>query len=95
MRKAFRVDGRHHFVIDLKPQSDGTIKIVAPIAPADPYGKGAAVHHLYDSGEICVAAGKEPRTFDKAEAIAKYWAERYSAYVDTGTFADTGAKVRV
>lgn len=95
MRKAFRVDGRHDFVFDLEPQANGTIKVLAPICPPDPYGKSAATHHRYDSGEICVASGKEPRTYGKAEAIARYWAEKYSAYVTTGTFADTGAKVRV
>jgi hypothetical protein len=95
MRKALRVDGAHEFVIDLIPQTDGTIKIFAPIAPPDPHGKGVTSHHRYSSGEVCVAAGKEPRTFDKAEAIARYWAQRYSAYVATGAFADTGAKVRV
>jgi hypothetical protein len=95
MRKAFRVDGRHEFVIDLVPQPDGTIKVLAPIAPPDPRGKGAGAHHRYPTGEVCVAAGRAPRTFDRAEAIARYWAERYSAYLATGTFADTGATVRV
>ena len=38
MRKAFRVDKMHDFVIDLKKQPDGTIKIYAPIAPPDPRG---------------------------------------------------------
>lgn len=95
MRKAYRVDGLYDFVIDLKPQPDGTIKIFAPIAPPDPHGKGADTHHRYASGEVCVASGKEPRTYDTAEAIAKYWAERYAAYLTTGTFDDTGARVRV
>jgi hypothetical protein len=95
MRKAFRVDGGHDFVIDLVPQSNGTIKVFAPIAPPDPHGKGVGTHHRYSSGEICIVAGKEPRTFDKAEAFARYWAQRYAAYLTTGTFADTGAKVRV
>ena len=97
MRKAFRVDRKHDFVIDLNKQPDGTIKIYAPIAPPDPHGKGASAHHRYANGEICVGVGKEPRTYSKAEAIARYWAERYSAYVSsrTGTFSDTGAKVNV
>ena len=95
MRRAFRVNGRHEFVIDLVPQSDGTIKIFAPICPPDPYGDVVGKHHRFSTGEICVTASRAPRTFDKAEAIARYWAERYSGYVTTGTFADTGAKVRV
>jgi hypothetical protein len=95
VRKAYRVNDCHEFVVDFKPQSDGSIKIFSPICPPDPYGKGATTHHRYSSGKICVAAGKEPRTYEKAEAIAQYWVERYSGYVTTGTFADTGAKVHV
>ena len=95
MRKAFRVDRKHDFVIDLKKQPDGTIKIYAPIAPPDPRGNGASTHHRYADGEICVAGGKAPTTFSMAEAIAKYWAERYAGYLETGTFSDTGAKVNV
>lgn len=89
------MDGRHYFVIDLEPQDNGTLKVYAPIAPPDPHGRGVATHHRYPDGEICVAAGKEPRTVDQALAIAKYWAERYAGYVATGTFADTGAEVPV
>lgn len=95
MRKAFRVDGRHDFVIDLKTQPDGTIKIYAPIAPPDPHGKGVTSHHRYPDGEVCVAKGKEPCTVDKALAIAKYWAEGYAGYLTSGTFRDTGGTVHV
>ncbi len=95
MRKAYRANDCHDFVIDLNPQSDGTIKIFAPICPADPHGNGSHTHHRYASGEICVKAGREPRTYAKAEAIAQYWCERYSEYVTTGAFRDTGATVRV
>jgi len=89
------VDGIHDFVIDLKPPSDGTIKIYAPVAPDGPYGNGPTTHLLYASGEVCVAPGKEPRDYDKAEAVARYGAQCYSDYVTTGTFSDNGAKVRV
>ena len=95
MRKAYRVDGKHEFVIDYVEQSDGTFKIYAPICPRDPHGNDSNTHHRYASGEICVAAGCEPDTLDRAEAIAKYWAEKYSAYVTTGIFSDTGGKVSV
>ena len=95
MRKAYCVNGRHQFVIDFQTQADGTIKIYAPIAPADPHGKSASTHHLFADREICVAADRKPRSMAKAEAIAKYWAERYAGYLETGTFSDTGAKVNV
>jgi hypothetical protein len=97
VRKAYCVDGVHDFVIDLKPQSNGTIKIYAPICPDDPHGKCSTTHHRYESGEICVVAGKEPRDYDRAEALARYWAQRYSDYVSSpsGTFNDNGARVRV
>lgn len=95
IRKAYRANDEHEFVVELRPQANGTIKIFAPTCPDDPHGNGVTTHHRYQSGEVCVAAGKEPRDYDKAEAIARYWVQRYADYVDTGTFADNGAKVRV
>ena len=60
--KRYRIDGVDDYTIDYRWQSVGYYKIFAVACPTDPYGNGPTTHHRYDSGEICVAAGREPRT---------------------------------
>ena len=86
---------RHAYTVEYRRRSDGTYKIIVPDCPGDPHGKSAVTHHRYADGEICVTAGKEPRSLEMAEAIAHYWMSGYSTYVRTGTFPDRGAKVNV
>ena len=86
MTKTYMVDGQDRYVIDYRPQSDGTIKMFALDHPYNPQSDPVNVHHLYSSGEICVAAGHEPRTLDRATAIAATWMQGFSRYVRTGTF---------
>lgn len=93
--KRYRIDGRDDYTIEYRPQSNGTYKIFATTCPADPYGKGPHTHHRYASGEICVAAGREPRTLDRSKAIASLWMKRYSQYLRTGSFDNSGSKVNV
>lgn len=95
MMKSYRVNGRDTYQIDYRTQSDGTIKLYCPLHPHDPHGKGSPEHHLYDSTEICVAKGKEPRTLDRAKAIATLWMEGFSKYVRTGSFPQGGGRVKV
>lgn len=54
--------------------------------PDNPYDDDVSKCHLYSSGQVCVTAGKEPRTLDKAKAIAAAWIDGYSEYVRTGVF---------
>ena len=93
--KRYRVDGRDDYTIEYREQSNGTIKIVAVECPDDPHGNGPSTHHRYDSGEICVKEGKEPRTLDQAKAIASLWMKRYSQYVRTGSFDSSGGRIDV
>ena len=72
-----------------------TYEMVALTAPANRYDTDVAKCHLYPSGKICVTPGKEPRDFETAEAVALYWMERYSEYVETGVFRDDGGSVVV
>ena len=95
MIKHYLVNKRDRYTIEFRPQSDGTIKMFALDHPYDPYGKSVSENHLYPSDEICVLAGREPRTMDKAAAIAMVWCEGWSTYIRTGTFPTGGKRVNV
>ena len=94
-RMRYVVKGTDHYVIEFRPQSDGAIKMFVINHPADPWGKTVVVHHLYTNGTICVAAGHEPRTADRARAIAQVWAAGWSSYIRTGTFPSGSQKVNI
>lgn len=96
-RNSYRVNGVDLYSIEFRPQPNGTFKIFVPMHPPDPHRKNSHEHHLYDSGEICVAPGKEPRTLDRAKAIAIHWMECWSVYIRTsdGKFPKGGRKVTV
>lgn len=74
---------------------DGHYVIYCHTHPDNPYSDSVADCHLYSDGRVCVAAGREPRTVDKAVAIASVWATGYSQYVRTGRFGRTGGRVSV
>ena len=93
--KRYRIDGTDEYTIEYRWQSAGFYKIFAPSCPDDPLGSGPGTHHRYESGEICVAAGREPRTLDRAVAIASLWMKRYSRYIRTGCFDNSGTRVDV
>jgi len=95
MMKNYRVNGRDNYSIDFRPQSDGTIKMFATEHPADPHGKPVSECHLFSSGEICVSGGHEPRTMDRAKAVAVHWMEGWSQYVRTGNFPKGSRRVTV
>lgn len=86
VRKEYRVDGRDNYAIDYVPQSNGTYKLYASYHPPDPHGKGTHETHLYSSGEICVSAGREPRSLAQATTIGQAWCEGFSKYRRTGRF---------
>lgn len=85
----------HRFTIEFRPEPDGTYSLWALESPTNPHGGGVTTHHLYGSGEICVADGRKPRSLDRAVAIAVYWMNRYSTYVRTGAFPQTPGRVNV
>lgn len=91
----FVVGGRDRYAIKLTENRDGTYTLKALVYPPNTKGGGVLSHHLYDSGEICVAAGREPRTLDRAKAIAMSWCEGWSQYVRTGKFPNGPKKVHV
>ena len=91
MIKHYVVNGHDRYCIEFQRQSNGTFKLYAREHPPDPYGKPVNDNHLYASGEICVAAGYEPTTLDRAKAIAVHFMEGWSRYIRIGTFP-TGAR---
>jgi hypothetical protein len=93
--KRYRIDGVDDYTIEYRLQSNGTYAIVATSCPPDPYDGGPSVHHRYSGGAICVATGREPRTLDRAVAITSLWMKRYSQYIRTGTFDNSGTRVNV
>jgi hypothetical protein len=95
MLKRYRVNGSDDYTIDYRAQADGTYKMFAVDHPSNPCGGCVSDHHLYSSGEICVSAGNEPRSLDRAKAIAVRWMEGYSKYIRTGEFPNGPARVNV
>ena len=95
MMKNYRVNGRDQYQIDFRPQPNGTIKLFALEHPADSHGAAVSENHLYSTGEVCVAAGHEPRSMDRAKAVAVHWMEGFSEYVRTGEFPKGGRRVSV
>jgi len=95
--KNFRIRDKHGFRIEIRDQGNGTYKLYCLQHPSIPAGYSRNVNdcHLYNNKEICITAGKEPRTFDKAVAIAQFFCHGFSTYVDTGRFPNKSAKVNV
>ena len=90
-------DRGHNYTIEFRREGDGTYSLWALESPHNPYTGADVVttHHLYSTGEICVAESAKPRTLDRAVAIAVYWMNRYSVFVETGTFPKTPGRVNV
>ena len=55
----------------------------------------AAVVHLLPGNYVCVAHGREPKTFAQAQARAMQWMRGFSVYVRTGRFEEVSGPVYV
>jgi hypothetical protein len=93
--KRYRETGGDIFEIRYEQQPDGTWKMFADEHPDNSFDTSVVKCHLYGSGQICVASGKEPRSFDRARAIAIAWMDGYSQYVRTGSFPTGRKRVNV
>jgi hypothetical protein len=91
----YLVDKTDRYTIEFRPQADGSIKLFAINHPPDPWGKPVTVNHLYSTGEVCVTAGREPRTAERARAIAMFWTKGWSVYCRTGVFPNGRQRVNV
>ena len=52
-------------------------------------------YHLLAGDQICVTQGREPRTLDRAQAIAYVWMRGYSEFLATGRFPNPAHRVNV
>ena len=73
------------YTIEFRKRS-GFIQLHAIDRPHDPHRNKDEAHVALDGTLICVSTGKEPRTLERAEAIAHAWMLGYSVYVRTGKF---------
>ena len=74
------------YTIAYRTRGNGTIRIDALERPADPFRRVNEAHVDLDGTLVCVTAGREPRTLERAEAIAHAWMLGFSEYVRTGRF---------
>jgi hypothetical protein len=91
--KYFGVD-KDRYQMDIYRDSSGRYDIYCPVHPPNTRGGDSATTHLYESGKVCIAAGAEARTFDRAVAQAAAFCEGYSHYQRTGAFPNGAKKVR-
>jgi hypothetical protein len=84
-----------HYALSFRPQADGTFEIHAETRPHDPYRLVDECHIDLGGTKVCVRVGKEPRTFERAEAIAHAWMIGYSVYIRTGKFPRGSVRVDV
>jgi hypothetical protein len=86
------------YTIWYRREDDGTYTLWAHNWPNDPF-HNVDESHLGGStpagAEVCIAPGKEPRSLERAEAIAHTWMLGYSEYVRTGKFPKGTRRVSV
>jgi hypothetical protein len=95
VQKRYRVNGKDNYTIRYERQSNGTFRIMCTEHPYNAHSTSVTKCHLFSNGEVCVTGGKEPRTLDRAVAIAQVWMEGYSRYVRTGKFPTGRKRVNV
>jgi hypothetical protein len=96
MTREFIVNGTDRYLIRFDPQTNGTYKLFVLKCPPDPFRKGVSENHLNASGQICISAGNEPRTLDRARAIAQFWCSGWSTFIRTGgSFPNRAKRVDV
>lgn len=89
--------GSDEYCIEYRTDKSGKIALYCTDHPTNRYSDDPRKTHIFEDkgGKLCVAAGREPRDFEHAEAIAFLWMQGYSQYVRTGEFGATGGCVDV
>lgn len=93
--KRFRVDGWADFTLEFRRGADGTYSIWCLDHPTNAHGGGVSDHHLYSDRHVCIAEGREPRTLDRAIAIAHVFMKSFAHWCQTGKHGRTGGRVNV
>ncbi len=83
------------YAIRYEEQPGGTWKMYADEHPPNPFDPSVSKCHLYSSKLICVASGKEPHAFERAQAIAFVWMDGFSQYIRRGVFPTGRKRVHV
>ena len=78
---AYRIDGQL-FGFNVCRISAGNHEIRCTSLPANPWGTGVHVTHVYGSGKLCIEA--RITTLDAAKAWCQFWAAGYTRYIRTG-----------
>lgn len=94
-RQKYRVDDWASFRLEFRRESDGTYTIWCLEQPHNPHGGSVQDHHLYSSGQVCVSAGREPRSLARAIAIAQIFMNSFCHWCATGQRGRTGGRVNV
>ena len=50
--------------------------------------------HLLAGDQLCIAGGREPKTFEQAVARSWQWLAGYSRYIREGRFPNDAVRVR-
>lgn len=97
MIEDFLVHGVDRYRIDFRAKSDGTFDLIVLERPADPYRRSDVSAHILSGNRICVAAGHEPRTLDRAKAVGMMWMSGYSTFIRDrqGVFPNKACKVNI
>lgn len=77
-------DGQSYFKFGFVPQGDSIVIYCLAHPPLHGRDPDPRKTHLFSSGELCFAAGHEPRTQARAEELAKKWSEYFLEYRRTG-----------
>lgn len=72
----------------------GHFEMLVLTKPECHFQEGLAAH-LHPGDRICVLKGYEPKTLERAKAIAMHWLRGYSIYCRTGNFPNGAAKINV
>jgi len=81
-----QADYADEYAIAYQREDDGTFTIWAEERPDDPYRDPDEAHVALDGEKVCVAPGREPRSLERAEAIAHTWMLGFSVYIRSGRF---------
>ena len=77
-------DGGTIFKFAFAPEHDHIAVHCLAHPPLDGRDTDPNKTHLFSSGRLCFVAGREPRDQQRAEELAKKWAEYLLEYIRTG-----------
>jgi hypothetical protein len=79
-----QADYTDQFTVTYWREEDQTYFAVAERRPPDPYGAYEKSHVDAQTGKLCFAKGREPRSLEQCEAYVHAWMLKYSVYIRTG-----------